>query len=341
MESIKKRDSYYDNLKFLLISLVVIGHFAEFYTSDSTACRYIWYYIFIFHMPLFLMVTGLFLKRTIEARPFKIDKIISYLILCYFMKVTILLMYKYWFHYDNVEFSIFDRNGPWWFLFVVAVYIPLTHVLRNVKPRYVLIASILFALLVGYDDTVFKYMSLSKMIVAYPFFYAGYCIDKDKLRNFVKDTKFKYIGLLILAAVAILLYFNMEFYSKISKLSSMGNPYELLGINEAFGAVARLLFYGLQGIMMLAFMAIVPVKRRFWTPWGGRTLQIYLFHGYVVRILAYYGFGYVLMNAFGSAWLPIYMLSAIACTFILSFKYIEKPFKKVMTLKLNRIYREK
>ncbi len=57
-----KRDAYYDNLKFWLITIVVVGHFVEFYINQNDVCKWLWYYIYIFHMPLFIFVTALFLK---------------------------------------------------------------------------------------------------------------------------------------------------------------------------------------------------------------------------------------------------------------------------------------
>lgn len=175
-----KREAYYDNLKFWLITIVVIGHFVEFYMNENAVCRWLWYYIYIFHMPLFIFVTALFLKSTINRKPFRIDKILSYLIVCYFMKVTILLLKQYWFGVEQ-EFSIFDGEGPWWFLFVIAAYIPITYLLRDVKKTYVFFGSIIAALIIGFDDTVFTYMTLSRLVVGYPFFYAGYCLDRQAI----------------------------------------------------------------------------------------------------------------------------------------------------------------
>ena len=102
-----ERSAYYDNVKFWLIAIVVVGHFVEFYMNESELCKWLWYYLYIFHMPLFIFITALFLKNTINRIPFRLDKILSYLVLCYFMKVTILSLKKFWFGVE-LEFSILD-----------------------------------------------------------------------------------------------------------------------------------------------------------------------------------------------------------------------------------------
>ena len=52
----------WDNLKFLLILLVVVGHFADFFTAESNSFRALFLFIYSFHMPMFFFVSGWFFK---------------------------------------------------------------------------------------------------------------------------------------------------------------------------------------------------------------------------------------------------------------------------------------
>lgn len=61
-----KRDAKWDNVKLILIILVVVGHVADYYMSKSTIMYIIRFYIYIFHMPAFLFVSGLFSKRVVR-----------------------------------------------------------------------------------------------------------------------------------------------------------------------------------------------------------------------------------------------------------------------------------
>jgi len=60
-----ERNSFLDNLKFVLIALVVIGHVWNTYYrySDSDLLRSFAVTIWLFHIPAFLFVSGLFSKN--------------------------------------------------------------------------------------------------------------------------------------------------------------------------------------------------------------------------------------------------------------------------------------
>lgn len=77
-----------------------------------------------------------------------------------------------------------------------------------------------------------------------------------------------YCSCFFLLVSALILACNIDIYPKIAGLSTMRNPYAYLGIDEAYGAIARLLFYILVFLMMLAIMIIIPEKKAFYTIWG-------------------------------------------------------------------------
>lgn len=60
-ERLHERDVYFDNLKFILILLVVIGHFMEPFNAERTT-QAVYQFIYSFHMPLFIFAAGYFSK---------------------------------------------------------------------------------------------------------------------------------------------------------------------------------------------------------------------------------------------------------------------------------------
>lgn len=52
----KIRDTYWDELKFVLICLVVLGHIIRFSNGGLQGALH--NYIYIFHMPLFIFCSG-------------------------------------------------------------------------------------------------------------------------------------------------------------------------------------------------------------------------------------------------------------------------------------------
>ena len=59
---VKLRNAYYCNLKLLLIFLVVYGHAIEPSISEDPSLYRIYRLIYLFHMPLFAFLSGLFVK---------------------------------------------------------------------------------------------------------------------------------------------------------------------------------------------------------------------------------------------------------------------------------------
>ena len=63
-----ERIALWDNLKFFLIMMVVIGHIIDNYTHDSKFILGLFLFIYSFHMPAFIFVSGIFAKKTIHER---------------------------------------------------------------------------------------------------------------------------------------------------------------------------------------------------------------------------------------------------------------------------------
>ena len=62
----KKRIYTLDNLKAVLIFLVVLGHLLISFThATCNSAKYISSFIYSFHMPLFIIISGYFSKKTI------------------------------------------------------------------------------------------------------------------------------------------------------------------------------------------------------------------------------------------------------------------------------------
>lgn len=63
-----ERDKYWDTLKFALIFLVVYGHVIGNIVIDTCFTRAMFNFIYTFHMPLFIFVSGRFSHYTDKNR---------------------------------------------------------------------------------------------------------------------------------------------------------------------------------------------------------------------------------------------------------------------------------
>ena len=80
------RDDYADFLKYLLIWLVVLGHFINFYQyTRGFGGVYIW--IYTFHMPLFVFISGYFSKHISNYRRKSIDTLLWPFIVFQFLNI--------------------------------------------------------------------------------------------------------------------------------------------------------------------------------------------------------------------------------------------------------------
>ena len=64
----RARIALFDNLKGMLIILVVFGHIAHPIHNDNAALSAAFDIIYLFHMPLFVLTSGLFAKKSTTRR---------------------------------------------------------------------------------------------------------------------------------------------------------------------------------------------------------------------------------------------------------------------------------
>lgn len=320
----------YDNLKFLLILLVVVGHFVEPYVLKSHMMKSIWIFIYTFHMPVFIFTVGLFSKRVIKQPYFRGERIYSYVAL-FFLYKTLLYITKILCG-AKASFSLLTESGIPWFMLSCAFFLLLTQILKKQNPVIVFTEAILVACLAGYENSIGDFLCLSRTIAYYPFFLLGYYLDVDKIEKFL-STKRVYVGISFCALI-LLGVFCFVYTDKIYVLRPLftgRNPFSTLPI-PALGAVYRLLHY--LGVLCLlpGLLAIVPVGNKFFTIWGTRTLQIYVLHRPILYLYnSKWKVNTYLIDIFPTYWKLIYLALGVTLTVILACKLFEPPFKQIMS----------
>lgn len=112
------RIAKWDNLKFLLMLTVVMGHTVDFYTDESMVLGWLNFFIYIFHMPAFMFVSGLFMKNTVNNK--KYDRMFSYLILGFATK-----LFKFIANCivgRKLKIEYFNEDSIAWYAFAVFVF---------------------------------------------------------------------------------------------------------------------------------------------------------------------------------------------------------------------------
>lgn len=276
----KQRISLWDNLRFLLIVLVVIGHFSDFFTDQCQGYKSLFLFMYPFHMPLFLFISGHF---------FRAEKITSkclyYISIGFLLKLTI---YGFTvFSGSNTSFALLSDGGIPWYLFVLAIYTAVTYLLRNQNPVYVLIFSVILACAAGFDKDIGDQLYLSRAIVFFPFYWAGTMINDQLIQNAKKKI------CVLLIAVGLLIGWGIACIMVPDRLYILRHL--LTGRNHyaadiwAYGPIYRLFTYLISAIMCFSVTILMPNKRiPCITKMGTNTLDVYFWHWPVFIILSRY-----------------------------------------------------
>lgn len=211
----KKRIYKYDNVKALLIFLVVIGHMTTDYVSDSHMVRWITLWIYSFHMPAFIFISGLVHKHYIteeraalgvkgETR-LRWDKVAGFFLCAWGLKIF--LQFTRTLMGQNPLWHWIEEPGIPWYLFVMAEYELLFYVMKyidggsrtsdiaspdggspaikNTRPFVVILGAFALSAVIGYFPQVGDAFCLSRMINFLPIYMIGYYLDMKKFLPFL------------------------------------------------------------------------------------------------------------------------------------------------------------
>lgn len=348
----KRRLYLYDNLKFLLIVLVVLGHLID----DSTVKLFgdgggetgvpqakvfsgAFVFLYAFHMPLFIFISGLFNRGHDDGRKV-LGKALGFVVIGMLMKCL-----NYWsqvrfqtgFDKEHSEgeifFDLLGGDGVYWYMFAMAAFMGLCYLFRNSRPWAVLTAAVVTALAAGYDPNVGDEYELSRIVVFFPFYYCGYVLDPEKVAEFVKKW---YVRIMSLGVIGVWAYFcfgKTRLVYPLRMLLTGRNSY--FAISEAADMdctfLSRLLVMGISALLCLAVLGIgLDVKIPLITKCGSRTLQVYFWHRTIVYMLTYYGYQAYLAKAFPGRWELYLALTAIPIVLVLCIKIFGVPLDMVL-----------
>ena len=273
-----KRDARIDNLRGVLIFLVVLGHLYDtvrFPTSVFQTAL-----IYSFHVPAFAFVSGVCFKyRGQDDRralknllyPYVVFQLVWYLFFRYVLKtqLDLQLTTPYW--------------TQWYLLSMVFWYAAAT-LLGNLGPAaeaVVMVVAILSALLVGRDSHVFYLFSASRTIVLFPFFYLGVIFSRhESLRNFCRGIPAKILGLVLAAGAGVYYALKKDAFNNLWLRHVY--PYDALGYDWRVRGITLALALGI----ILFLMAWLPGKKVRLLTWVGQnTMPVFILHGFAVKYL--------------------------------------------------------
>ncbi|RAP77267.1 acyltransferase family protein [Paenibacillus montanisoli] len=324
MPKVHMRDHYFDNVKFVLIAFVVIGHVLEplYPTSDSAKALY--NFIYFFHIPLFVFITGYFSKKT--------GKLAPYLVLYFIFESLYTLLDYYLNGRSGLNFTYLLPYWVTWYLLAVVIWkIALPHFTKLRNP--ILIASCL-AVLSGYVSTLGYTLSALRAINFFPFFLAGYYMKREYFGYLFKRTVKIASALIVILALGLLFLYgqnlNCEWLWGSYTYSRLGSP-------EWYAGIYRIGIAAVSVMLSISVLSLIPTGWTRISDPGIRTMYPFLLHGFVLKIMVHLGI-YRHIDTWADQLLLI--LFAVALTVILSMKWVEKVCGVIFKPNLSFLYKK-
>lgn len=322
MESVQERSFHWDNVKFILILLVVIGHFLGIYEGENLKLKEMFYFINTFHMPAFIFVSGLFSKSAINGKRFRTDLVFFYLLL-YFLLKTMLFVVSMFFG-GSCSYKFFNDQGIQWYMWAMVMFLCVTRLLRHIRPEFLLGVSVLVAVFAGYDWSIGRAFSLGRFLQWYPFFLAGYYLDPKRVSEKLHCPWIRTVSAGIVLFWIYVCIFQLDRIAWIRPLLIGSYSYEKLPYPQ-LGGVWRILYYMLAAALSIAVFSLIPKGKVFFSEWGRHSLAIYFWHRPILEIAVQIGIRNVLEKIWPAHWLWLYLGCAVLLTMVLLCPCFEKP----------------
>lgn len=342
----RQRVALWDNARFLLILLVVVAHAVTTVRTDTALGYGVYAFIYLFHMPAMIMLSGLFSKP--EVTPSAVRSTLQLL--------------GAWIVWEGVwaliHFFVEGRGLPrtwlispawtlWFLLTLVTMRILLPYFARL---RHPLLWSIVLALAAGLSPAIGSEFSASRTLCFLPFFVAGWLAkDRGWFAGdwFTRPTKLMRglaWTLLGLIALVFVLWPSLKSHWRIDKWLTWRDDYGWLFSNAPIGgfapetwwvialggAAVRSVLLAVAAAMTLALLMVISRRSSRMTAWGTRTLAVYLLHAPIIWTLRSTG-AIDAIGELGAPGVPIVMALGAAIALVLSAEWVTRLSKPLIS----------
>jgi fucose 4-O-acetylase-like acetyltransferase len=337
----KRRVPIWDNARWIAITLMVMGHAILKLIAESDVAYEVYLFIYAFHVPLFVAVSGYFAKSgppgTRQLHRLLTDIVFPYLIFeTIWTIVHWLVGGDFWLDYASASWTL-------WFLIALAIWrITLPYL---VLLRYPLTISIILSIGAGYVDSLDSTFALTRTLGLLPFFVFGWHLRQWQLTSrwlalgpgAVWRWRAGAIALFATLAVVIVLNIDRLRELKVRRFLLYDESYGAFGYDQPWAGGIRLGFMLLAFGLIVAFLLLVPRRRTWFTRLGAATMYIYLLHSFVLYPLRETG----VLAGPQPAWvLPAMMLLSVGISVVLSLGIVRRVFRPLVEPRARWLFRQ-
>lgn len=342
----RQRDYWFDNIKGVLMILVVVGHMTASFYSYSGVIKYIYDSINMMHMGAFLILSGYMSKGRVARKDYisVINKnIVPYITAQIFLYVVAVLVPKGFKalsidFFDKTTFSIFIPIYQLWYLMAVIIFVLATIKLRpERRPVLSMVLAIAMTLVCGAVTQV-SIFRLTKVISYYPFFLLGYLLPKDFMLAIRNKKKLIIASLAIFAGYAYFMS-RQDWIVGIRNIYGLSSNYSkagelAFGLHPAFGRLFMVLFVP---VIAFAFFNLIPRSKCIFSKLGQNSMYIFVLHALVVVAFRCLNYKYDIISEYFTTALPkaLFLLFSVAVTFFLGSDFVRKIFRPLLEPKFD------
>ena len=282
----ERRLGRWDNAKWFLICCVVFGHVANQFRSGSQITAAVQFWMYLFHMPAFVFIAGMFSKRTIDR--LRWTRAVSYGLMYLLMKLLLFAVNVYIKGFSKAKLDFFHENNVPWFALSMCWFLLITMILRNVYMGVVLALSIAAGVMSGYLHYSRSFLAAARTMVFYPFFYMGYKANLQRMERVLSRKWVLIPGQMLLLGSFVYVLLDYDRLSPFWKLFRGRYSYKAIGKKWLItGGGLRLGAYVVSAVLVLALLASMSRRRGFFSKLGERTMAVYVLHFALMRLLIY------------------------------------------------------
>ena len=336
----KIRSDFFDNLRGILIILVLIGHFGgdntSFTPDGNLVLQTVELFIYLFHMPLMFFISGLFSKNIEKCRKNAFwDLFIPYLLFQIFYAIIQL------FYSGNKAYLLnpFYPAPALWYL--LALFVFRFFLMDFIRIKYNLVIAVLISILGICILGLSHLFAMNRIFANFIYFLLGYYIEPQKILKIRKSALNHQLIRVLLYVLAFLVssgIFATLFFILRSETISFTNLLGLIGRSKNIADVGIGLLYGpiistvgivLACILSFILIMITPERKCYLSVVGQDTLPLYLSHMliqllYLVAQRRYFFFESWTVNWFLS------LIPVILCVWLFSSKWYRNGFHKIL-----------
>ena len=265
----QKRDERIDSLKGGLIILVIVGHLLEL-NIDSFGCNYAHNFIYLFHIPLFVFISGY--VSNVNSKRFFVST---------FSLLEIYFIYQVLYSLQSLPAITINISRPYlhlWYLPSLFIWRIIDYYTQIYKTKYIVLLSLTCAILCGFVEQISYEFTLSRLIVfSFYYFLGRLCREKN-----VVNKLFELPHRLGYCFIVITL-FALLFVTNLGRVVYCSQPYTILSSNIITGCLIRISYMIYSTLLCASIINCYKVSL-FANTVGKKSLPIYVYHAVLILI---------------------------------------------------------